>query len=236
MRLGQKAMEALREEITGTLKEGDDIVAAGAVALQGTELLVKNEWKSLRKFFSEGFLYDAKQSPERYGIGQEIFDKSGKLCLCENGEESGRDGQPNREQGEFHAFYAMGTGGVLCALWKMAEASGTGLEVNLRRIPICQETIEICERFDLDPYRLLSGGSVLVGTDSGSRIVKFFRQRGIPAAAIGKAVKGNDRILYSGENARFLNRPGQDEITKLPWGGSWKTEGIFPGQERKEKE
>lgn len=44
MKLGQKAMEALKEEITGSLLEGDDLVVAGAIALQGTALLVKYDF------------------------------------------------------------------------------------------------------------------------------------------------------------------------------------------------
>ena len=68
MKLGQKAMEALKEEITGSLLEGDDLVVAGAVALQGTALLVKYERETLRRIFSEGFLYDAEKNPERYGV------------------------------------------------------------------------------------------------------------------------------------------------------------------------
>ena len=39
MKLGQKAMEALRAEITGELKAGDDLVVAGDIALSGTCLL-----------------------------------------------------------------------------------------------------------------------------------------------------------------------------------------------------
>ena len=166
MKLGQKAMEALKEEITGSLLEGDDLVVAGAVALQGTALLVKYEKETLEKIFSGGFLYDAEKCMEMYGINRSVPRKS---------ETSGRKaetaekflqpyGFSEEESAHCHAVYAMGDGGVLCALWKMAEASGTGLKADLRKIPIRQETIEICEKFDLDPYRLLSSGSVLLGT------------------------------------------------------------------------
>ena len=236
MKLGQKAMEALKEEITGSLLEGDDLVVAGAVALQGTALLVKYEKETLEKIFSGGFLYDAEKCMEMYGINRSVPRKS---------ETSGRKaetaekflqpyGFSEEESAHCHAVYAMGDGGVLCALWKMAEASGTGLKADLRKIPIRQETIEICEKFDLDPYRLLSSGSVLLGTDRGREIAEAFRRIKIPAAVIGRAVKGNNRILYSGKITRFLDRPGQDEITKMPWGDRWKSQVIFPGQERKD--
>ena len=40
MRLGQAAMEALRAEITGCLKPGDELVVACPVALKGTSVTV----------------------------------------------------------------------------------------------------------------------------------------------------------------------------------------------------
>ena len=39
MRLGQAAMEALRAEITGCLKPGDELVVACPVALKGTSVI-----------------------------------------------------------------------------------------------------------------------------------------------------------------------------------------------------
>ena len=107
-----------------------------------------------------------------------------------------------------------------------------GLFADLRKIPVRQETIEICERFDLNPYKLFSEGSILVGTLKGEELVQYCSDQGIPAAVIGKTVKGNDRILRSGENVRYLERPSQDEITKFSWGEKWKNSGRLPGKKK----
>lgn len=74
------------------------------------------------------------------------------------------------------ALYVLGTGGVLAGLWKMAEAGETGIQADLRKIPVRQETIEICERFDLNPYRLFSEGALLIGTQNG-RSLSFSADR-----------------------------------------------------------
>ena len=50
----------------------------------------------------------------------------------------------------------------------MGQCSGVGLEIDLKKIPIRQETIEICEFFDLNPYKLLSGGSLLLAAADGT--------------------------------------------------------------------
>ena len=56
-------MEALRAEVTGILKEGDELVIAGDIALGGTALIVEKEKEFLRQYFSEGFLWDAWRGP-----------------------------------------------------------------------------------------------------------------------------------------------------------------------------
>lgn len=45
------------------------------------------------------------------------------------------------------AMHDITEGGIFGALWEMAEASGVGLEIDLKKIPVRQETIEICEFF-----------------------------------------------------------------------------------------
>lgn len=237
MKLGQKAMELLKEEVTGRLlREGDELVAAGDTALMGTSLLVQKEKKVLQQFFSEGFLWDAWEGTWRYGAYSIPGTLEEFLDAC--GEENRKDWTANIiKLSEWEALkhagaetmYPLNFGGVLAGLWKLAEASEAGLHADLRKIPVRQETIEICERFDLNPYKLFSGGSLLLGTRKGDAVVRFFQEKGIPAAVIGSVDRGNDRLLYSGEHTRYLERPSQDELTRFPWGNPWKYSGRLPG-------
>ena len=93
----------------------------------------------------------------------------------------------------------------------MADQSGVGLEVDLKKIPVRQETIEICEYFDVNPYYLYSAGSLLVGTEHGEALVSHLAAQGIFAAVIGRATGGKDRVIRNGEECRYLDRPKQDE-------------------------
>ena len=113
------------------------------------------------------------------------------------------------------AFYAMGEGGFLSALWKMAEVSQVGLEMDFSKVPIRQETIEICEIFDINPYKLNSEGAVLIGIPAGEALVQELRRMGMMAAVIGQTNAGNDRMLYYNGNGRYLERPAKDEIYKI---------------------
>ena len=67
MRLGQAAMEALQAEICGLLTPGNELVVAGAVALEGTVQIAKIKHDILREHFSESFLRNAGELRAVYG-------------------------------------------------------------------------------------------------------------------------------------------------------------------------
>ena len=143
MRLGKEAMEALQAEICGLLAPGNELVVAGAVALKGTARIAKEKYDILREHFSESFLREARNLEVLYGISA-LDQVKGQPF------EEGTVWKAARAAGAT-AMYAMGDGGFLSALWKMAEASQVGLEMEFTKVPIRQETIEICEIFDLNP-------------------------------------------------------------------------------------
>lgn len=186
-------MEALQAEISGLLTPGNELVVAGAIALYGTAQIAREKHEILREHFSEGFLREAENLRTLYGTADEI----------------------NVKEAGAIAFYAMGEGGFLSALWKMAEASQVGLEMDFSKVPIRQETIEICEIFDINPYKLNSEGAVLIGIPAGEALVQELRRMGMMAAVIGQTNAGNDRMLYYNGNGRYLERPAKDEIYKI---------------------
>lgn len=102
-------------------------------------------------------------------------------------------------------------GGILGALWEIAEQAGVGLEIDLRKIPIRQETVELCEYYDVNPYYLYSEGSLLIGTDQAGMLTEALLAAGIPAAVIGHVSSGRQRIIHNRENISYLNRPRPDE-------------------------
>ena len=106
-------------------------------------------------------------------------------------------------------------GGILGALWEMAERFGVGLEVDLKKIPIRQETVEICNHLDINPYELLSTGSLLLFTENGQEIVNALEQEGIPAVIVGRTTEGNDRLIQVDDESRYLTRPGTDELVRF---------------------
>lgn len=114
-----------------------------------------------------------------------------------------------------YAMHDIRNGGVFGALYELAKSMGVGLSVDLKQIPVKQETIEICEFFDLNPYELLSGGSLLILTENGKALKEELKQQGIFSEVIGKTTAGNDKIVLNDEEIRFLEPAKADEIYKV---------------------
>lgn len=176
------------------VRPGMDIIATKWIGLEGTAILARAREAQLRSRYSKPFIDNAKVFEQMMSIVPEaaVAAKSGAS-----------------------AMHDVSEGGIFGALWELAECAGVGLEIDLKKIPIRQETVEICEFFDLNPYKILSGGCLLVAAEDGNSIVMELEKAGIPAVVIGKATDSNDRVLINEEERRFLETTQTDELYHL---------------------
>lgn len=176
---------------TGGLRAGQELVVTKWIGLEGSSILAKEKEELLQKQLPNEIIETAKR-----------FDE--KLSVVPDSEVAMEIGAS--------AMHDVTEGGIFGALWEMAAASGVGLTVDLKKIPLRQETIEICEVFDINPYMLISSGSLLIGTNHGYQLVQELERAGIHAAVIGYATEGNDRVVINGEERRYLEPPKTDEL------------------------
>lgn len=113
------------------------------------------------------------------------------------------------------AMHDVSSGGIYGALYELSEAAGVGLKIDLRAIPICQETVEICEYLGLNPYYLKSGGSMLMVCDHGQELARILEKEGIHAAVIGRTTSGNAKAVINEGEVSYLERPKTDELLKV---------------------
>lgn len=176
---------------TGGLRAGQELVVTKWIGLEGSSILAKEKEEILQRQLPNEIIETAKRFDEKLSVVPDS-----KVAM-----EIGAS-----------AMHDVTEGGIFGALWEMAAASGVGLTVDLKKIPLRQETIEICEVFDINPYMLISSGSLLIGTNHGYQLVQELEQAGIHAAVIGYATEGNDRIVVNGEERRYLEPPKTDEL------------------------
>jgi hydrogenase maturation factor len=184
--------KASREQYRGSvlLQPGQELVLTKWIALSGTAALAQHYEEVLLQRYPFSLIDKAKEFEKLMSVVSEARAIT-HFGAC--------------------AVHDLSQSGVFGALWEMAERAGTGLEVDLKKIPVKQETIEICEYFDINPYYLYSAGSLLIGTNQAEALIGALAQEGIPAAVIGRVTDGNDRIIRNGEDVRFLDRPQQEE-------------------------
>ena len=103
-------------------------------------------------------------------------------------------------------------GGIFSALWELAEKGNVGIEVDLKKIPIRQETIEICEILGVNPYELYGAGALVIVSDKGNQLLYELEKQQIPAAIIGKITEDKGKVILNGEEVRFLDRPKNDAM------------------------
>ncbi|MEG0962206.1 MAG: AIR synthase family protein [Lachnospiraceae bacterium] len=179
---------------TAGAKVGDDIVITKWIGLEGSSIIAKEKEEELQTRYPQQLIKTAKE-----------FDQY--LSVLPEAATAVRSG--------VHAMHDVTEGGIFGALWEMAEASGVGLEIELKKIPIRQETIEVCEFYGINPYELISSGSMLMAVPDGNTLVRELAKEGIHSAVVGKAVAGNDRVLWNEEERRFLEPPKTDELYKV---------------------
>ena len=110
------------------------------------------------------------------------------------------------------AMYAASEGGIFAALWELSEGAGVGFEVDLKKVPLRQETVEICEFLGANPYELHSEGCLVMTADDGEELVKALRAEGIEAVTIGRTTDQKGKIIQNDDEVRYMDRPKQDEI------------------------
>lgn len=108
------------------------------------------------------------------------------------------------------AMHDVTEGGIIGAVHEMSTASGTGAEIDLARIPYLPVTRKICEYFRIDPARLISSGSMLIGVDEQSRVMQTLGEEGIAATVIGSATA--EAGVRSRADGKLLDEIAADEV------------------------
>lgn len=188
--------KAKKDNVTYTrnAKPFQDIVMTKWIGLEGTYLLAKERREELLTRYPESMI-DAAEEFENF------------LSVVPEAATAIMSG--------VSAMHDVSEGGIFSALWQLAESSGVGLEIDMKKIPVKQETIEICEFFGLNPYYFVSGGALLIATDNGHDLVSELKKQDIFATVIGKTTDGNDRVVMNDYEKRFLEPSQSDGLHQM---------------------
>ncbi|KAF5068746.1 Selenide, water dikinase [anaerobic digester metagenome] len=178
---------------TSGAKIGQDVVMTKWAGLEGTAIIAKEYETELCKRLPFDLIQSAQNMKEFLSVGKESF------LAAEHGATAMHDATE---------------GGILGAVWEVAECSHTGVEIWQDKIPIKEETKIICKEGQIDPLRLISSGTMIITTENGAKLVDKLNQNGISGAIIGKITE-TDRILISNQSKELLEEPQSDALYQV---------------------
>lgn len=175
------------------IEAGMDIVMTKWAGVEGTSILAAEGEKQLLSYYRKELVEEGK----KYGDYLSVV-KDSQIAMKHH----------------VAAMHDVTEGGIMGALWELGEKANLGMIVDQDLIPIRQETIEICEYFDLNPYMLIGSGSLLVITNESEAMIANLSKQGITATVIGQMTKGNHKQVKFGGIMRSIAPGKSDELYK----------------------
>lgn len=174
-------------------KAGDDVIMTKWAGLEGTSIIAADKEKELEGFLTQEEIDSAKSFIEN-------------ISVVEEGAAAGEFGASS--------MHDVTEGGILGAAWEITESSGKGIDIYIDKIPVSEITKKICGFYGIDPYMLISSGSMLITASKGTELVSILEEKGIPAVIIGRITEGGRNIIKNGDISS-LNPPDVDELYKV---------------------
>lgn len=173
---------------------GDAIIVTKSIGIEGTAIIARDKEAYLKSVMDKQTVENAKS-----------FINS--ISVVREGVIAGSFG--------VSAMHDVTEGGILGALWEIAEASGEGFRVHSSKIPVKKETKIICSHFGIDPLKLISSGSMLIACKDGDGLVRKLKDNGIESTLIGYMTESDERLLVCDESVVKVEQPGSDELYKV---------------------
>ena len=178
---------------------GDLIMITKAAGLEGSGVIANDFEEELAEFMKADEIEEAKSMLEEVSVVTE-------------GVAAGKIGT--------HGMHDVTEGGILGAVWEMCDIAGLGVEIWEDKIPVRPVTAKICEHFDINVFRLISSGAmvIVVPRDKKDEMAAAMKAKNVPASYIGEVKeKAFGLMLKSGEDGSLseIVPPYSDELYKV---------------------
>jgi hydrogenase expression/formation protein HypE len=177
-------------------KAGDRILMTKTAGIEGTAILASDRKERLKSALS----------PPALKIAQEFF---AKISVT-------KEALTAYRSGGVQAMHNPTEGGIAGGIHEIADASNLGFRIYEERIPIAEETVQICQFFNINPLCLIASGSMLIAarTELAENILTSLRKKQISATAIGEFLSSPEKRIIVRKNGaeQELKRPVSDHL------------------------
>lgn len=201
--VGQMLGEVNKDRLvtTGGAQEGDTLLLAGQIAIEGTALLARSRRETLHTRGMSPALLD-RAADLLFHPGISVV----RPALAAHGCSTG-----------VHSMHDPTEGGLATGVAELAQASGFGVRLSLDAVPILPECAAICRALDLDPLGLLASGALLIAVapDEADRVIRAVKDEGVDCVGIGRMVS-QEQELKMETNGALVDLPvfDRDEIAR----------------------
>lgn len=177
------------------IKVGDKVMVTKWVGIEGTVIIAKELNDKLKDKIGEEKLIEAQNLGNMISVVRE-----GIIC------------------GQIGVKYMhdITEGGVFGAVWEASKAINKGIKIKEDLIPVNTITREIGTLLNIDIYRLISSGSMLIiaGEDKVSKINEELSRNGIKSTVIGEVIESKILLEKTGHTIE-IEPPSSDELYKV---------------------
>jgi len=178
---------------TSGAKLGDEIIVTKLLCMEGTSIVVNDHLGKVRGFLTQKEIEEAKEYVN-------------SISVVNEGRIAGRFG--------VNSMHDITEGGVLGALWEVAQASNLGFKVYNDKMPISEITYKVCAKLNIDPLKFISSGSMLITVDPEKGLVDKLNSNGVQATIIGRMTK-SEGILVVDKIEKEVLPPTRDELFSI---------------------
>jgi hydrogenase maturation factor len=173
---------------------GDVVICSGWAGAEGTGILVASGIQFFKKKYPEPFIYTGTKIGEAISIRERVL-------------------QINKTwHSSLHLVHDATEGGIYGALYECLASLDIGCRIDSTKIPLSSVTKQICEDLKINPYKLLSSGTVILicSKDVANEILTYLNEKTeFPSAVIGEITEEGTPLLVDEQE---LPPPSTDEV------------------------
>ncbi len=172
------------------ITKGDVMLCVGWCMKEGAGIIASEGYKKLVKKMSKSSL-------------EKLIELGSEISIVDSALEINKKYQPG-------LMHDATEGGILGAAYETIVPEGFGLELESEKFPFTKETLELCEILGVNPFRVISSGTLLVviTEEKANELIKNSTEK-TPIAKIGKITAKEKTITLDGEK---IQPPGPDAI------------------------
>ena len=182
------------------IESGDAVLLTQGIAIEGTAILASAKREVLAKTMNEQMLAKAMALRDDPGISV----VQAALTACRSA--------------DIHGMHDPTEGGIVTALWELAQASRHGMRIESEAISILDETRHFCDILNIDPFGLIASGALLIAVrpKDVETVISSLTSVRIPCTRIGRIVPKHEGLTISRGGTFIPLEPFErDELVKV---------------------